>query len=177
MDCGSYRREDGVMRTALYRHYDKHMNLLYVGISLSATRRLGQHMSLSHWSDAIAHVRVEYFDTHEAAYEAETKAIRSENPKHNIAKRATRETERDAEEGRRKRLSRIRLGERIVQVDPLYEVAAAAKTLGMNKPKFLAVCKAYSIKPFLLPDDNRSSPPRYVTGWQILDMLELLEAA
>lgn len=71
--------------TQLYRHFDSEGRLLYVGISLSAITRLAQHRSASHWSRAIASVRIECFDTRREALAAEAKAILEERPLHNIA--------------------------------------------------------------------------------------------
>lgn len=74
------------MRTALYRHYDANNELLYVGISLSAVNRLQGHKRSAEWYDDIAFMSVEYFSTRAEAEAAETKAIREERPRHNIAK-------------------------------------------------------------------------------------------
>lgn len=70
--------------TQLYRHFDSDGALLYVGISLSAIRRLCEHRQ-SPWTDNIANVTVEKFNSLEAAREAERAAIRTEKPRHNIA--------------------------------------------------------------------------------------------
>lgn len=58
-------------RTALYRHWDADGKLLYVGVSLSAVTRLGQHRRDAGWADEIASVTIEYFATREAALKAE----------------------------------------------------------------------------------------------------------
>jgi hypothetical protein len=72
------------MRTALYRHYDACGRLLYVGVSLSAVQRLIQHRQAP-WAGEIADVKVEYFDSREAALRAEANAIKAEGPVHNLA--------------------------------------------------------------------------------------------
>lgn len=69
--------------TALYRHFDKHNDLLYVGISLSAIGRLSQHSDVSHWFHHISRVTIEWFPTRREALSAEREAIRKENPRHN----------------------------------------------------------------------------------------------
>jgi hypothetical protein len=43
----------------LYRHFDKDGTLLYVGISLSAINRLGQHKDNAHWFSSIKRVEIE----------------------------------------------------------------------------------------------------------------------
>jgi predicted GIY-YIG superfamily endonuclease len=74
------------MRTALYRHFNAKGELLYVGISLSALKRLGEHAANAKWYRSIANVTIEWHPTREAADAAETEAIRRECPKYNIAK-------------------------------------------------------------------------------------------
>lgn len=72
------------MLTALYRHFDAADRLLYVGISLRPTYRLGQHAGGSHWADNIVRVTIEWLPTRPEAIEAERRAIATENPLHNI---------------------------------------------------------------------------------------------
>lgn len=69
--------------TALYRHYDEAGVLLYVGISLSAVNRLGQHKRNA-WFWSIRRVDVEYFSTRRAARQAEQTAIQTEKPLFNM---------------------------------------------------------------------------------------------
>ena len=72
-------------RTALYRHWDADKNLLYVGISLSAIARLGQHIAGSHWSDEISSVTIQQYPDRDSAIIAERRAIAEEAPLYNIA--------------------------------------------------------------------------------------------
>jgi predicted GIY-YIG superfamily endonuclease len=72
-------------RASVYRHYDKEGALLYVGVSLSAIQRLGQHRSKSEWFCAITTVTIQRFASRQAALKAEKKAIRTENPLHNFS--------------------------------------------------------------------------------------------
>lgn len=69
----------------LYRHWDKNDKLLYVGISLNAVARLSQHRN-KRWFGEIAKVTVEKCPTREAALEAETKAIETEDPINNASR-------------------------------------------------------------------------------------------
>lgn len=71
-------------RTALYRHFDAGGALLYVGISLNAIARLGQHRLTASWFESIARIELEWFATREAAADAERVAIQTERPIHNI---------------------------------------------------------------------------------------------
>lgn len=72
------------IQTALYRHYDEHDTLLYVGISLSAVQRLSEHMAGSRWHRFIARVDVQWLPSRETAEQAEEMAIRLEGPIFNI---------------------------------------------------------------------------------------------
>jgi predicted GIY-YIG superfamily endonuclease len=70
--------------TQLYRHFDKNGFLLYVGVSMSAIKRLSEHKNKSAWFKDIARVDVENFETRKSALVAESLAIRNEKPKHNV---------------------------------------------------------------------------------------------
>ena len=74
------------VKTYLYRHFNSHGILLYVGISLNAITRFSEHRSSSKWSSQIASMTIEQFSSHAEAYDAETQAIRTEHPRHNISK-------------------------------------------------------------------------------------------
>ena len=58
--------------------------MLYVGISLSAVHRLGQHKDNAHWYSSISRVDIEQFKTRGEALLAEKEAIQQEFPLHNI---------------------------------------------------------------------------------------------
>lgn len=74
------------MKTVLYRYFDSEGQLLYVGVTGDNTKRQSQHRRNSFWFGEVASATYEYFETRDEALEAETNAIRRENPKHNIAK-------------------------------------------------------------------------------------------
>jgi len=68
----------------LYRYYNKDNELLYVGVTADNTKRESQHRRDSFWFGEIATAKYEYFDTREEVLQAESEAIASEQPKHNI---------------------------------------------------------------------------------------------
>jgi hypothetical protein len=70
--------------TCLYRHFDGHGRLLYVGISKRPSARYKQHESQSHWFDDVVRIDIERFPSREAALAAELEAIRTEKPLRNI---------------------------------------------------------------------------------------------
>lgn len=70
-------------KTALYRHYNDQGELLYVGISLNPIRRVQQHEN-SAWWDEITRIEIERYENRRLALEAETAAIASEKPVHNV---------------------------------------------------------------------------------------------
>lgn len=71
------------MKTALYRHFDKDENLLYVGISLNVIRRTREHSHESMWFDNISKIIIDRFKTRIEAEKAEIEAIKKENPRFN----------------------------------------------------------------------------------------------
>ena len=74
------------MKTTLYRYFDSDGQLLYVGITGDNTKRQSQHRRNSFWFGEITSATFEHFEDRESALQAETKAIQTEHPKHNIAK-------------------------------------------------------------------------------------------
>lgn len=70
---------------AVYRMYDADGQLLYVGHSKSALKRLGDHLNDKPWIQDVVDVNLEHFDTVEQAKAAESAAISNEFPLHNIA--------------------------------------------------------------------------------------------
>lgn len=67
----------------LYRHFDAPGNLLYVGISLSAVKRLGEHNRSARWADQIVRVEITRLPTRRAVEAAEQAAIKAERPIYN----------------------------------------------------------------------------------------------
>lgn len=76
----------------VYRAYDRSGDLLYVGVSLSAWMRLASHRTKEWWTD-VANITVEHFETIDEAGAAESAAILSEGPAHNVARPGQRVTE------------------------------------------------------------------------------------
>lgn len=73
-------------KTTLYRYFDGNGQLLYVGITGDNTKRQSQHRRNSFWFGEIESATFEHFDTRQQALEAETLAIRTERPMHNVQK-------------------------------------------------------------------------------------------
>ncbi|MGW5477640.1 hypothetical protein [Streptomyces sp. NPDC004008] len=72
-------------RTALYRLFDGHDQLLYVGITFNPRDRWLAHSATKGWWKQVARREVEWWDTRLDAEVAESKAIRDERPLYNIA--------------------------------------------------------------------------------------------
>lgn len=68
----------------LYRHFDAEGRLLYIGVSLSAIGRLGEHKQNSDWFWMIARVEVTAYASRRTVLKAERLAIQREKPLHNI---------------------------------------------------------------------------------------------
>lgn len=71
------------MRAELYRLYSRQDELLYVGVSVCAARRLYQHSRSASWFPEVARMEVTQFTSRILALTAEQKAIREDKPKYN----------------------------------------------------------------------------------------------
>jgi excinuclease UvrABC nuclease subunit len=80
----------------LYRFYDAENSLLYVGITKFFEPRLKQHYKNAEWFFETAYVRLEHYQTRQEVELAETRAIKTERPKYNIAKSLDKEVALDA---------------------------------------------------------------------------------
>lgn len=67
----------------LYRLFNDDNVLLYVGVSKSTIRRLAEHNSTTWWLD-VASMTVEHFTDRAAALAAESVAVKTEAPLHNV---------------------------------------------------------------------------------------------
>ena len=168
--------------TCLYRHFDEKGNLLYVGVSLSVMARLSQHRSASEWFGDIARVEIEHHPNRGAALEAEKKAIREEKPKHNIAHA---DAAKPQEFNSRYAESRLHLLQRIVHFRASYTLDEAASETGFSREQLRAYIKAGVLSSVLLSRKTHIRKDekevvvekRIITGWQLIDFLELLESS
>lgn len=71
-------------RHALYRFYDASDVLLYVGITVDPGARFKKHGSDKLWWSEVDRIGIDHFVTRLEALEAERKAIKSEQPLHNV---------------------------------------------------------------------------------------------
>jgi hypothetical protein len=72
-------------RAGLYRLYDEHDFLLYVGVSLSTFRRLSEHAQGKGWWQQVRKITLEPQSSRAGALAAEARAILEECPLYNIA--------------------------------------------------------------------------------------------
>ena len=72
-------------QVALYRFYDARETLLYVGISNDPRRRWKEHAQTKAWYPEVHHQALTWYDSERSARRAETRAIRQESPRFNIA--------------------------------------------------------------------------------------------
>lgn len=76
---------DSTSRTDLYRFFDVHDVLLYVGISLNAAQRASQHRTDKHWWPEVHRMEVEHLVCDRgAAIVIERNAILNEAPLYNV---------------------------------------------------------------------------------------------
>lgn len=86
-------------QTALYRFFDRNDQLLYVGISKNAIRRMLDHAEEKSWWQFVKRSSIEYHPTRSDALRAEREAIEQEAPLYNITHNR-RPTELDPRDGR-----------------------------------------------------------------------------
>ena len=67
---------------AVYRLFDEHGVLLYVGASYDPNARIKRHMAKS-WGSEIARTKVSWYDDRRTAFGVEAIAIREEEPRYN----------------------------------------------------------------------------------------------
>lgn len=71
-------------RTALYRLFDGQDRLLYIGIASNPERRWAEHKNDKTWWPQVKRRTVEWHPSRLVAMTAEARAIKSEQPAHNI---------------------------------------------------------------------------------------------
>ena len=154
-------------RTALYRHFAVDSRLLYVGISLSPIYRLAQHCDGSQWFEQIAAVKVEWFDTREAALDAEKKAIQSEQPEYNIVHKIKT---REAALAEMTEESCFELVRKVTRFGSVYNPRAAADACGISVVAMRLAMMASDIPYF------SAGSKIVITGWALISYLEALQA-
>ncbi|WP_460625182.1 GIY-YIG nuclease family protein, partial [Kitasatospora kifunensis] len=80
---------------ALYRFYNDRGQLLYTGITNDPGRRFTEHAKAKHWWTDIRGISVDWYDNRDSVLAAEKRAIRIENPEHNVRDKRTRVTDED----------------------------------------------------------------------------------
>ena len=175
------------LTTALYRHFNESKELLYVGISLNAIYRLGQHKKNAHWFSTISNVSIDHFPTREEALRAETKAIQSENPAHNIQQIVKPYCWKKSEFERLQKLTEIEHWEntksdvlhKVSTLDAVYTSQEIASKLGITH-KQLRECVDKELLSAILTGgyiaENGVDRRKWIiTGWSYIDFLEFLE--
>lgn len=76
----------GPQPVALYRHFDRNGELLYVGITFDPNRRWLQHLETSPWARFVSDVTVHWAEDRRAARKQERRAIAWERPLFNRAR-------------------------------------------------------------------------------------------
>lgn len=72
-------------RCAVYLHYDKDGILLYVGMSVAPSLRIGQHAEGSTWVEFAVRGKIVWFDSEADASAQEAELIRTQLPLFNVA--------------------------------------------------------------------------------------------
>ena len=173
------------MNTELYRHFDNENTLLYVGISLSTFARLSQHKDHSQWFNKVSRVTIEHFPTREEAIAAEKKAIKTEEPKFNIAhKKTAREIEQEINEAIKEEKKAQQIQQcihRYVQYKAVYTLDNVRDMLSMTRSELERHVKDGSLSTFVV--EGRPSwktqelkMKTMVSGWSLIDFIFYLES-
>jgi len=173
------------MTTQLYRHFDKNNNLLYVGISLSTFHRLSQHRDHSGWFYGITNVTIEHFDKREEALAAERKAIKSENPKFNIASRKT-VAEIEKEQKEQTKLTQLAMAEkfklvqRFIEHQLTYKLDDLRSILNMTSHELArhvaeGRLSTFEVEGRMSTKTNEIKMKTMVSGWALIDFINYLE--
>ena len=159
--------------------------MLYVGISLRALNRLGQHRNHSAWFSSIARVEMEHYPSRPEVCEAERIAIADENPKHNIV-RAMPKSRKKTKYGKPiydddplslPELSRGDILRRYVNFSLMYSVTDVANHLGMKDNEVADLVDTGVLGHVRVPWNRGKAGYRVrITGWQLIDYVELLQA-
>lgn len=70
--------------TTVYRFFDAHGDLLYVGIANSVIHRISQHITSKEWFQTVASAKFEHLETRAEAEARERHIIQSERPRYNV---------------------------------------------------------------------------------------------
>jgi hypothetical protein len=153
----------------LYRHFNAAGELLYVGISISAMARLGQHVDVSPWAKDITTVTIETLPSREEALAAERVAIKTEHPKfnikHNKPENISKIRNRIAE-------SETKIIVEITTLKAVYDMNNAGHVLGLSTSVVKNLIASGEIGFIELPKQRALGFNIKITGWQILEYLE-----
>lgn len=73
------------MHDVVYRFFDDDDSLLYVGMTIDSGRRYGDHRRRQPWWGEVTRIMIERHPDRQAARRAELLAIRTEQPRYNVA--------------------------------------------------------------------------------------------
>lgn len=163
-----------IMAEALYRHFSKDGELLYIGITSRIPTRLKEHSKHSHWWDQIETVKIEHYPCRESVLKAETDAIISENPKFNV--RHNRGKTANAVMSATGEVAGENVTARIVALHPLYTEQEAAIALGVSSIALRRFVSDHGLAYIDLPSPKGAKIVRYISGWAIIDWLERMGA-
>ncbi|WP_327223072.1 GIY-YIG nuclease family protein [Streptomyces platensis] len=91
-------QERGLQRRydcSLYRFYSADQELLYVGISRNLPDRWNWHRLKTAWYSRARHVAVSFYAERGDAFRAESAAIRTQDPLHNVMRPKPKRAKRD----------------------------------------------------------------------------------
>ena len=163
------------MSVQLYRHFNQSEELLYVGISISAMSRLGQHAAVSPWFKDITRVMIETFPAREDALTAEKEAIKTEHPKfnthHNKPPKPVRPW-KTVTQSERVAGAETEIIRQVTTLKAVYTMAEASNVLGIATSTVTKLLKSGELGFIEVPKMRVAGFNTKITGWQILEYLE-----
>lgn len=158
--------------TTLYRFFDAEGALLYVGITGRGPRRWVEHAAEKPWWSEVARTSTTHYATRSAALQAETDAIRSERPRHNLTPTYTPKTSEQRGIGRRVHMRQATPHDPHSLIHHVLDAKAAAEYMGLSHPDRLHVT-AMRFPGELEPAISRG---RYIRLWLRQDLDVFLKA-
>tara|TARA_R100000541_G_scaffold49745_1_gene56866 strand:- start:486 stop:1007 length:522 start_codon:yes stop_codon:yes gene_type:complete len=161
-----------IVKTTLYRHFDIDKKLLYVGVSLSWSKRLKQHR-ISYWHDKIHTVTLEQYESREKAIQAERQAILKENPIYNIQRYKNMKEERKlSKQILEKSVSRF-VGN-FVNFKLSYSLKEVKEMTGLRMKDIEWYIEKNILSYYETTYRDGCIPKKRITGWCVIDLLENL---
>jgi predicted GIY-YIG superfamily endonuclease len=158
--------------TYLYRHFDIDNNLLYVGITLYAKKRIQEHERNSHWFEKVSKITLEKVSSRKEALELEKIAIQNEKPLCNLQRPPITIKQQINDD------SKNELVKRLVQFNPMYTMHDVGNILQSGEKQVREWVNDGKMGSVIVGSTKTKyghKPKVRITGWQLIEFIEYLE--